>query len=259
MRPEADNLMKVTVIDQMGRSVEVSQCPKRIISLVPSQTELLLDLGVNVVGRTKFCTHPKERLESIPIIGGTKKFRFDEIRALNPDLIIGNKEENYEEGIVELSNKYPVWMSDITTIQDAIEMIRKISDLCGVSARGNSMSLQIERELELVKDKFSGSVLYLIWKNPWMAVGTGTFINSILTHLGFDNVITANRYPELTDEQINDFRPDYVFFSSEPYPFKENDLLQDWSSKNIIVDGEMFSWYGSRILKAVEYFRSFVI
>ena len=251
--------MKVTVIDQMGRSVEVSQCPKRIISLVPSQTELLLDLGVNVVGRTKFCTHPKERLESIPIIGGTKKFRFDEIRALNPDLIIGNKEENYEEGIVELSNKYPVWMSDITTIQDAIEMIRKISDLCGVSARGNSMSLQIERELELVKDKFSGSVLYLIWKNPWMAVGTGTFINSILTHLGFDNVITANRYPELTDEQINDFRPDYVFFSSEPYPFKENDLLQDWSSKNIIVDGEMFSWYGSRLLKVVDYFRSFVI
>ena len=150
-------------------------------------------------------------------------------------------------------------MSDITTIQDAIEMIRKISDLCGVSARGNSMSIQIERELELVKDKFSGSVLYLIWKNPWMAAGKSTFIDSMLCYLGFDNVITADRYPEIADEQIIDSDSDYVFFSSEPYPFKDKDLQQDWPSKNIIVDGEMFSWYGTRLLKAVDYFRSFII
>lgn len=251
--------MKVTTIDQMGRAVEVPQNPRRIISLVPSQTELLIDLGLNVVGRTKFCIHPREKVRDISIIGGTKKFRFDQIEKLNPDLIIGNKEENYEEGIARLSEQYPVWMSDITTIQDALEMIRMVSELTGVSERGHSLSSQIDQELQSVKEKFSGSVLYLIWKTPWMAAGRETFIDSMLTHLGFDNALSESRYPELSEVQIQELNPDYIFFSSEPYPFKETDLSQNWNSKKRIVDGEMFSWYGSRLIKSADYFRSLVI
>ncbi|WP_342626401.1 helical backbone metal receptor [Belliella baltica] len=111
--------------DQLKRKVTIAESPKRIISLVPSQTELLVDLGLGdrIVGVTKFCVHPEGFKEKKQIIGGTKNFHFDKIDQLEPDLIIGNKEENYQEGIEKLAEKYPVWMSDIFDLSDAMEIL----------------------------------------------------------------------------------------------------------------------------------------
>ena len=118
-----------TFIDHLGKQISISFPPKRIISLVPSQTELLADLGLEdrIVGITKFCIHPEPWQKTKTIVGGTKKFRFDVIDSLKPDLIIGNKEENYQGGIEQLKSQYPVWMSDIVTLKDAFAMIREIN------------------------------------------------------------------------------------------------------------------------------------
>lgn len=258
MRRPEDIRMKVTTTDQMGRTVQVPKDPKRIISLVPSQTELLLDLGLPVVGRTKFCVHPAEKVKSIPVIGGTKQFHLDRIRDLQPDLIIGNKEENYEEGIAALEQEFPVWMSDIVTVQDALDMMYRVGQLGGWEHLARTLLTTIESGLERIKSRHSGRVVYLIWKNPWMAAGNHTFIHSMLTHLGFENAVADSRYPEVTLDQMHSLQPDFVFLSSEPYPFKENHVqelqAQLTHSRVMLVDGEMFNWYGSRLMKAVEYF-----
>ena len=121
-------MKKKQCFDQLGRLVEFNFPPQRIISLVPSQSELLFDLSLahRVVGITKFCVHPNEWFAIKTKVGGTKKFNFDNIDSLQPDLIIGNKEENYEEGIIELASKYPVWLSDITSWNSALKMISDV-------------------------------------------------------------------------------------------------------------------------------------
>ncbi|MEQ9405761.1 MAG: helical backbone metal receptor [Cyclobacteriaceae bacterium] len=240
-----------TVTDQMGREVVVSFPPKRIISLVPSQTEFLIDIGVPVVGRTKFCIHPKEMINPIPVIGGTRKFRFDQIRKLKPDLIIGNKEENYQEGITQLAEEFPVWMSDIYTLEDAFEMMKNLGAICGRTAEAENVVEKCQESLEKVKGKYEGKVVYLIWKDPWMSAGTHTFINHMLHFLGYKNLVKEERYPVLSSDQIEKLNPDKILFSSEPYPFKEDHLE---AAKNLwpkascqLVDGELYSWYGSRM------------
>ncbi len=253
------------VIDQMGRRVQVPARPQRIISLVPSQTELLFDLGLGdrVVGITKFCIHPRVWRKSKTIVGGTKQYRFDVIKSLNPDLIIGNKEENERKGIEELADEYPVWMSDISTLQDAIEMISCVGSLTNESEKALSISEEIQNSLESFKAKaIPEKALYLIWKKPYMAAGQGTFIHEMLKAVGYENVVINERYPDLNLSDIKELAPDTILLSSEPYPFKEKDfgelkeLLPDVSIK--LVDGEIFSWYGSRLLKAATYFKTLV-
>lgn len=235
----------------MGREVEFHFPPKRIISLVPSQTEFLVDIGAPIIGRTKFCIHPKEKVEFIPIIGGTKNFRFDEIRNLNPDLIIGNKEENYEEGILSLEKDFPVWMSDIYTLDDSFHMMKELGTICRLETPAAEIVNHCSASTGMVKGSRSGRVLYLIWKNPWMAAGKHTFIDHMLTHLGYENVVTEARYPELTEDEILNLNPDLICLSSEPYPFQDKHLEfanGQWpEAKSSLVDGELFSWYGSRL------------
>ena len=250
-----------TFLDQLGHSIVIPFPPQRIISLVPSQTELLADLGLHneVVGITKFCIHPKNWLEKKTIIGGTKNFNFDEIDSLKPDVIFGNKEENFEEGISRLKVKYPVWMSDIFSIEDSCSMILTLGEITDKIFESKRMVDDIQNGFKTT-GKFSGqSVLYLIWRKPWMGAATNTFIHSLLDHLGLRNILgQRSRYPELTDMEIHTLKPDYIFLSSEPYPFRDKHVqeLQAISptSKIILVDGEMFSWYGSRLLKAMPYF-----
>jgi ABC-type Fe3+-hydroxamate transport system substrate-binding protein len=225
--------------DQMGNQVLLTRPPQRIISLVPSQTELLFDLGLDetVLGITKFCIHPSDWLSHKVVVGGTKKFRFDIIDKLDPDLIIGNKEENYQEGIEALREKYPVWMSDIHTLETALSMIESIGQLVGKQ----------EQAIEI--------------KKPWMAVGSNTFVHSLLTILGLRNTLEfKTRYPELTEEEIRELNADCIFLSSEPFPFDEShvDEIRRISpmSKILLVDGEMFSWYGSRLLQSPDYFNT---
>ncbi|MEO9482056.1 MAG: helical backbone metal receptor [Ekhidna sp.] len=241
----------LTVHDQMGREVTFSFPPKRIVSLVPSQTELLIDMGAPVVGRTKFCVHPKEKIKQLPIIGGTKNFRFDAIRELKPDLIIGNKEENYPEGIEELQKEFPVWMSDIFTLEDAFQMMKDLGRICDLDTRADQIIQACRNAVESVKGTKSGKVIYFIWKNPWMVAGKNTFIDHMLAHLGYQNLVTEERYPELTAKQIAALNPDKILFSSEPFPFKKKHLLEVkdlWQNADCeLVDGELYSWYGSRL------------
>ena len=236
--------------------------PQRIISLVPSQTELLFDLGLNreVVGITKFCVHPGHWRNEKRIIGGTKKFHFEVIDYLQPDLILGNKEENYKEGIEKLSEKYPVWVSDIVSMADAEFMIRQIGDLTGKQNIAETIINKITISFSALKSRPSRRVLYMIWRKPWMAAGFQTFIHTLLTQVGLENCVKDDRYPELSEEQIKKLNPDLIFLSSEPYPFLERhkqELLRIVpSAKIMLVDGEMFSWYGSRLIKAPAYFNS---
>ena len=249
--------------DQLGYITEFSSAPQRIVSLVPSQTELLadLDLDEKVIGITKFCTRPPDWRTRKTIVGGTKNFWFDVIEGLNPDLIIGNKEENYKEGIEILREKYPVWISDITTLQDALSMITSVGL---ITDRQNLATQRVEEIIDTFKKikKHEGqSVLYLIWRQPWMAAGKNTFIGAMLTTIGLNNAIESNdRYPVLTSQEIKNLAPQYILLSSEPFPFtkRHDDELHQISptSKTLLVDGEMFSWYGSRLLKAVDYFNT---
>ncbi len=251
--------------DQMGQEVLISFPPKRIISLVPSQTELLADLGLtdSVVGITKFCIHPPSWRTEKTIIGGTKKFLLDRIDSINPDLIIGNKEENYKEGVDLLRVKYPVWMSDIVSLHDSMNMIRALGELTDRIAKANRIAEDVEVKFSDLKI-FSGQrVLYLIWQNPWMAAGRDTFINCLLETIGLKNALEVSRYPTLSINQLQMLNPDFVFLSSEPFPFNQSHLealSKHFPTTTIqLVDGEMFSWYGSRLLKAPDYFRSLSI
>ncbi|QDH77624.1 ABC transporter substrate-binding protein [Echinicola soli] len=248
-------------IDQMGREVTIPYFPRRIVSLVPSQTELLIDLGLEeqLVGITKFCVHPGGLRKKKAIVGGTKKFRFEVIDELRPDLIIGNKEENYKEGIMQLAEKYPVWMSDIFNLEDALRMIQEIGNITGKKEVSQLLAKEISQCFHAAIDS-KGSAVYLIWQEPHMAVGGATFIDEMLAKAGFKNLIAQVRYPTVTLEQIKELCPDFLLLSSEPFPFKEKHVqaLQRElpETKVQLVDGEMFSWYGSRLRYAVDYFRS---
>lgn len=249
--------------DQLGYITSLSSPPQRIISLVPSQTELLadLDLDEKVVGITKFCVNPPDWRTRKTIVGGTKNFWFEIVEGLKPDLIIGNKEENYKEGIERLREKYPVWMSDITTLQDALSMIESVGLITERQTLASQCSRQIVEKFNNIKKRGGQSVLYLVWRRPWMAAGKNTFIDAMLTTIGLNNVIeSTDRYPVLTTREIKDLAPQYIFLSSEPFPFskRHDDELHQISptSRNFLVDGEMFSWYGSRLLKAADYFNT---
>lgn len=250
-----------TIIDQMNRAVSVPITPKRIVSLVPSQTELLHELGCGneVVGQTLFCIHPPEMHALKPRIGGTKNINIAKVHELQPDLIIGNKEENSKEQIEELAKMYPVWMSDIANLTDALAMINQIGELVNRQQLANQLASQIETSFEQLVTKHSPTVLYLIWRKPWMAAGSSTFIGDMLTRMGLHNVCSGVRYPELNDETIQQLNPSQVFLSSEPYPFKEKhiaELQQLLPTATItLVDGELFSWYGSRLMHSAAYFK----
>lgn len=254
--------MLYTFTDQLNNKISIPFPPRKIISLVPSQTELLASLGLKneVVGITKFCVHPVTWFESKTIVGGTKNFSFDVIDKLQPDLIIGNKEENYQEGIQELQKKYPVWMSDIVTWNDALSMIHGIGTITGKENESLAIINSINQEFASLKKFSSQTTLYFIWRKPWMVAGRDTFIHAILEKLNLQNVIASSRYPELRDDEIRQMNPEYIFLSSEPYPFQEKHIAELKaicpSSKIVLVDGEMFSWYGSRLLQAPLYFNS---
>jgi len=249
------------VTDQTDNEVQFSYPPQRIISLVPSQTELLYDLGLGdrVVGITKFCERPASWYKKKTKVGGTKKLNLDVIDSLHPDLIIGNKEENDKESIEFLQKRYSVWMSDIVTLEDALGMINGIGDLTNSIEKSEAIKSQIVRAFSKLK-KHKGSVLYLIWRNPWMGAGKDTFIDTMLDQMGLTNVLSSTRYPELSEVQIKELNPDHIFLSSEPYPFKKKHFseLQDIfpHSRLTLVDGQFFSWYGSRLIGAPAYLNS---
>lgn len=246
--------------DHLNNVIQLNAKPQRIISLVPSQSELLWDLGLKneLVGITKFCIHPAEMYKTIKRVGGTKQLNLDVIRSLKPDLIIGNKEENELVQVEQLQKEFQVWMSDIFTLDDALKMITDIGDLTNLSMQAVDIRKRIEESFVQLKPA-GGTVLYLIWHEPFMAAGRHTFIGDMLRRIGLINVIKDDhsRYPLFSMEEIKTLNPDIIFLSTEPYPFKEkhiSELQNHLPDTNIrLVDGELFSWYGSRLLKSVAY------
>tara|TARA_R110002049_G_scaffold150790_2_gene314007 strand:- start:8337 stop:9116 length:780 start_codon:yes stop_codon:yes gene_type:complete len=255
------------VKDQMGRQFELPKKPTKIISLVPSQTELLVDLGLedSIVGVTKFCVHPKHLRLSKKVVGGTKNISLDTIKALQPDIVLCNKEENTKEIVEALEKIFPVHVSDIYNLDDAQELIMQYGSLFDRFMRASKIGSIITKEAtsfqEFIKEKPKKSVAYFIWKDPWMTVGHATFIDYLLSVNNFTNVFgNQTRYPELSLKDIQDKSPEVILLSSEPYPFKEKhrETLKKLipNAKIILVDGEYFSWYGSRLQYAFSYFRS---
>ncbi|PZX59567.1 substrate-binding family protein [Algoriphagus ratkowskyi] len=247
--------------DQLKRNISISRSPQRIISLVPSQTELLIDLGLEdrIVGVTKFCVHPKGLTKRKTIVGGTKNYRMEVIQSLEPDLIIGNKEENEQSGIEELMGKYPVWMSDIYTVNDSLDMIASLGEIMEAQIKAFQIIQKLKSDFASPLPK-KGTAVYLIWNDPIMVAGADTFISEMLHFAGYDNLIQAPRYPQLSSQELIDFNPVYLLLSSEPYPFKDLHVQYFQSllpkAKIRLVDGEIFSWYGSRLLEAKSYYET---
>ncbi|MBL7925874.1 MAG: ABC transporter substrate-binding protein [Bacteroidia bacterium] len=252
-------------IDQLQREVCLNSEPQRIISLVPSQTALLHYLGLEdeVVGITKFCIHPHVWFKTKTRIGGTKQYNFDKIAALQPDLIIANKEENDKNSLERLMQTYKVWVSDIYNLKDALQMISNIGNLVNKESKAQLLISKIETAFNQIKKPKTDKplkVLYVIWHNPIMVAASHTFIDSMLHHCGFDNAAAA--YQRYVTPEIQTLQVDLVMLSSEPFPFtqKHLNLYQKLfpHAKICLVNGETFSWYGSHLINAPDYFNQLI-
>ncbi|MCJ1807044.1 helical backbone metal receptor [Flavobacterium covae] len=257
--------------DQIGNQHNLETTPKRIVSLVPSQTELLYDLGLEnkIVGITKFCVHPFHFKSTKTIVGGTKNIKFDKIKELKPDIIICNKEENTQEIVQELSSICPVWVTDIYTLEDNNKMIEDFGKLFNVRTESQKWIDKINflknDFLHFIENYEKQTVAYFIWGKPYMTAGRNTFINHLLEINKLENIYATNdkypeRYPEVIVQKMRiQGDPDLIFLSSEPYPFKDEHAFElgrySHHAKTVFVDGEMFSWYGSRLVKAFDYFK----
>lgn len=253
--------------DQLGRTVRLPVFPpRRIVSLVPSQTELLHALGLEreVVGITKFCVHPPEWFQAKKRVGGTKTVSLEKVTALQPDLVLANKEENERDQIKALGERFPVWVSDVRDLPTALDMIAGVGAFTG-KAEAAQMLIGDIRTAFSTHGPTSGSyrprAAYFIWRKPYMVAGGDTFIHAMLEAAGFENVFAAeSRYPEVSRERLATAAPEVLLLSSEPYPFAEKHLAEFWelcpaARAIVVVDGELFSWYGSRLLQAPVYFR----
>jgi ABC-type Fe3+-hydroxamate transport system substrate-binding protein len=246
--------------DQLGRLVELPATPRSIVSLVPSITELLytLQLDDQVRGITKFCVHPESWFRPKTRVGGTKNINTTVIQQLQPDLIIANKEENVKEQVNELAKQFPVWITDVNNLEDALAMIEQLGTITGTLARATSLISEINSAFtQLQTTTYKPKTGYLIWRNPYMTIGNDTFIHDMLTRCGFSNSFgNTTRYPTVDTWQLS--QCDLLLLSSEPFPFQQKhiDELQPHlpNTKIVLVDGEMFSWYGSRLLQAPGYF-----
>jgi ABC-type Fe3+-hydroxamate transport system substrate-binding protein len=259
----------MNLIYQQGTDLfQLATPPKRIISIVPSQTELLYDLGLNdeVIGITKFCVHPASWFQSKTRIGGTKQLNLPLIESLGPDLVLANKEENVKEQVEAVARFCPVWCSNIRSMPEAFEMIETIGHITGKGQNARSITATIREDLRpFMATEKKRRAAYLIWQKPYMTAGGDTFINTMMQAAGFENVFAArSRYPEVSMHDLINAGAEMILFSSEPFPFKEKHVsafAEEWQQiSNVvphlkIVDGEIFSWYGSRLLHAAGYLR----
>ncbi len=252
----------------LQKTSDLNYIPGRIVSLVPSQTELLHHLGLEkeTIGITKFCIHPETWFKTKTRVGGTKSIRSNIIQGLQPDLIIANKEENVKEQIEQLAQHYTVWVTDVNNLQDALNMIKDIGELTSKEKETGLLIREINSRFDQLTPKLKNpnqKTAYLIWRKPYMTVGGDTFINDMLLKCGFENVFAnKKRYPEISIENLQVTGCQLLLLSSEPYPFKQKHIdelsAQLPGCKIILVDGEMFSWYGNRLLLAPGYFKKLI-
>ena len=231
----------------------------RIVSLVPSWTEYVVDLGCagQLVGRTKFCVRAGEEAERIPVIGGTKRIHLDRIEKLKPDLVIASKEENTREEVEACRAFSDVLVTDVRTISDAFEALETIGEAVEQAAVGASWRSNIEKAWGEPRAEHA-QALYAIWQNPLMVAGHDTYIHAAMNWWGIGNAAPATaegRYPELHAEHLDTLAGTPFLLASEPYPFASKHCAQFASAglRPMLVDGEAFSWCGSRMLHTVHY------
>jgi ABC-type Fe3+-hydroxamate transport system substrate-binding protein len=254
------------MIDHLGNTIHFKMPPKRILSLVPSQTELIADLGMQdyIVGVTKFCVYPTSIRKKAKVVGGTKNVHFDKIKLLKPDIILCNKEENTKEMVGELQNIAPVHVAEVVSLEDAYQLMLDYGQLFHQIEKANELIEETKANFQKLKSISAQHqkhrVAYFIWKKPWMVAANQTYINSMINELGLINVFEhLNRYPEVNLDNLPEV--DWIFLSSEPFPFKKDDFSA-FSNKRLkleVVDGECFSWFGSRMKKSFSYFENLLL
>ncbi len=232
----------------------------RIVSLVPSLTELICDLGLSeqLVGRTRFCVHPADVMKETAIIGGTKNPDPEKIKQLQPDLVIANKEENRKEDVEAIRSFSDVMVTDVSTVDEALKAITDIGRKTNTTGKAESLREEIEAMIPQRDDWEPLRVVYLIWEKPCMSVGGDTYIHDVLGRWGLVNLLgEQTRYPEITADEMRRLAPDFLLLSSEPYPFSDKHIRSYEKelpeTVPVLVNGEYFSWYGSRMLKAFAY------
>lgn len=243
--------------DSCGRKLDLPNAVNRIVCLCPSISETIAHLAPGrLVGRTRYCIHPVKIIDAVSTVGGTKNPDLEAITALQPDVIIAEKEENRQEDVAALAERFPVYVFDVQHITGALAMLHTLGSLLGESAAAHSLEDDIRQALKAVTTVAPAvPALYLIWRKPWMAAGEGTYIHSMLETLGFTNVMAGkHRYPELGVSELETLAPQVVLLSSEPYPFTHKHIAEVEelfpSAKVLCVDGELFSWYGVRMKAA---------
>ena len=258
--------------DAAGVDHEPAGGDVRIVSLVPSITELLfgLDLGGQVVGRTAFCVHPEGLVERVRTVGGTKTVKLDRIRDLNPTHVIVNVDETPKDVADEIAaTGCAVVVTHPLEPRDNIQLYRLMGGLFGRARRAEALCARFEDALATLLGSAEGlrerSVLYLIWKKPWMTVSRDTYIARTLSLVGWRTVGHDRhvRYPavDITPGLLG--RTDVVLFSSEPFPFKESHLEEFAAAypcpdvRLAAIDAQMVSWYGSRAIAGLRYLKDF--
>ena len=241
----------------------------RLVSVVPSQTELLYDLGLKnqIVGLTKFCIEPQELetetqkwFELKSKIGGTKNIDIEKVKSLNPHIIFANKEENDKDQIESLRKEFIVYTSDVYDLKSSLEMIAHVGQLTKTEFEAQSIISKISLNFKEIQfPAIKKTAIYFIWKNPYMTVGGDTFIHKMIEECGFSNLtIDKKRYPVIEIEEMKELNPEVIFLSSEPYPFKEKHIEEFReilpNALIYIVDGQKFSWYGSHLIQSPLYF-----
>ena len=253
--------------DALDRRVILADRPQRIVSLVPSITDLLhaLKLGDRVVGITRFCERPEHWRDTKTIVGGTKNVKPHTVSDLNADLVIANHEENEKADVEAIADELgvPVYVTEVQTVPGATEMIRAVGHLTATVEAASEMAGTIDERFEALPRTNPVRAVYLIWRDPYMTVGGDTFIHDVMTRGGFENLYAGStRYPEVPLDALAARSPDVVLCSSEPFPFHQKDVftadLRDAlpDADVQIVDGQLFSWYGPRLLHTPEYLTS---
>jgi len=261
---------EVVVVDALGEELILPRLPQRIVSLVPSITETVIDLGASarLVGITTYCTHPQSVVASIPKVGGTKGFSFRKIDSLTPDLVIANKEENRKQQIEKLRKKYPVFVTYPRTVEDAIKMVADLGVLTATSAMASKFIATCQQLLAAIGNSALGRPLRtgcMIWRDPWMAAGADSYASALLGRVGFTNVynLSAGRYPETSLQTVFERNPDVIILPDEPYEFGEQDKQEvesffserGKSIRVLLMDGSYLTWFGTRTLKGLRHLR----
>lgn len=253
-----------TATDARDQELVLPRPPRRIVSLVPSQTELLSHLGLDetVVGITRFCTRPKHWRAEKAIVGGTKEVDMDRVRDLAPDLILANYEENTKADVTALDEIAPVFVTQVKTVTDALDMIRAVGHLTGSADQTSTLAGRIISRFSRLPDFAPLQAAYLIWRDPFMIVGGDTFIHDVMSWGGFENVFgDRTRYPEVSLDTLTETDPDVVLCASEPFPFHQKDRFTTDIREALpgtpveVVDGQPFSWYGPRLLDTPAYLK----